>query len=389
MRLLHVVSSVDPKQGGVAETIRTRGAELLLMGHSVEVASLDAPDSPGIRNYPMPLHALGPTTSKWHYTPRLVPWLRAHAHRFDAVVVDGIWEYHGFATWRALAGTRTPYFVLPHGMLGLWFKRTYPLKHAKKWIAWALFDYRLLRDAKGVLYACEEERLQSRRSFWLYRAKERVVAFGTAKPPEDGDAMRAMFFAQHPQLQGKRLLLFMGRIHVVKGIDLLLAAFALVMAADPNLQLVIAGPGDEALLATLRTRADQLLIQERVSWLGMLNGPMKWAALHASQAFVLPSHHENFGVAVAEALGCGLPALVSNQVNIWREIEAGHAGFVAPDTVEGTEDNLRRWLAQSPAQLSALSDAARQTYQRHFTTRGMAEGLVSTIAAMSATPPPR
>jgi glycosyltransferase involved in cell wall biosynthesis len=385
MRLLHVVSSVDPKQGGVAETIRTRGEKLVAMGHSVEVASLDAPDSPGIRDYALPLHAMGPTVSKWHYTPRLIPWLRENAHRFDAVVVDGIWEFHGFATRRALAGLATPYFVLPHGMLGLWFKQTYPLKHAKKWIAWTLYEHRLLRDATGVFFASEQERRGAGQSFSLYQARERVVPFGTATPPQNADELRAIFFAQHPQLKGKRVLLFLGRIHVVKGVDMLLAAFARVMNEDPNLHLAIAGPGEEALVEQLRQQAKALSLDSRVTWLGMMKGPLKWATLYASHAFVLPSHHENFGVAVAEALGCGVPALISNQVNIWREVVDGQAGFAAPDSVDGTESNLRRWLAQTPDELAELAAAARRTYQRHFTVEAMATGLVNEIQTLSRT----
>src|SRR5206468_2813608 len=118
--------------------------------------------------------------------------------------------------WWALHNTTTPYFVYTHGMMGPWFKRTYPLKHYKKWLYWFWADYRVLRDAAAVLFTCEEERRLARQSFWLYRCDECVVSYGTAGPSGDRDAQHALFTAQFPELRGKRVLVFLGRIHVVK-----------------------------------------------------------------------------------------------------------------------------------------------------------------------------
>src|SRR5262249_6303466 len=133
----------------------------------------------------------------------------AHAAAFDAVVVNGLWQYHGFGTRLALRRLDMPYHVFTHGMLDPWFKRAYPLKHLKKWLYWPWAEYRVLRDAAGVLFTSEEERLLARQSFWLYHAKEHVVAYGTSAPPQNGDALREAFLATHPQLRGKRIVLFL------------------------------------------------------------------------------------------------------------------------------------------------------------------------------------
>ena len=379
MKLLHVVPSIDPRQGGVAESIRTRGLKLVELGHFVEVASLDAPNSPAAQDYALPLHALGPAIAKWSYSSRLVPWLRKNAMRFDAIVVDGIWQFHAVAVWRVLAQQRVPYFVLPHGMLGSWFKRTHPFKHAKKWVSWLLFEYWILRDATCVLFASEEERVQAGKSFWLYRARERVLSVGTAPPPLDREQLVSSLLAVHPALARERVVLFLGRIHKIKGVDVLIQAFARVAVETPDLRLAIAGPGDEALLNRLRQLTRELEMEKRVTWMGMLDAPMKWGALYASAALALPSHHENFGVVVAEAMACGVPVLISDQVSIWREIDACGGGFVAPDTIEGTERNLRRWLALDDAALVKLGNAAHDTYERHFRIEAMAESLVDAI----------
>lgn len=361
------------------EGVRQRGLRLIELGHSVQVASLDDPAAPFLRDYPLPVHALGPMRSSYGYTPRLLPWLRAHAHEFDAVVVNGLWQYHGLGAWRALRGASVPYFVFTHGMLDPWFKRTYPLKHLKKWLYWPWAEYRVLRDARAVLFTSEEERLQARLSFWLYRARERVVAYGTSTPPQDAARLREVFLSAHPALRGRRLLLFLSRIHEKKGCDLLLAAFARVAAGSPDLHLVMAGPDQSGWVAQLQQQARSAGIDQRVTWTGMLQGDMKWGAFHASDAFVLPSHQENFGISVAEALGCGLPVLISDKVNIWREVSADEAGLVAPDTTEGTAQLLERWAALPADERQRMRAQATACFERRFTVDAMAQSLLDII----------
>src|SRR5258706_5140390 len=136
-------------------------------------------------------------------------------------------------------------------MLDPWFKRAYPLKHLKKWLYWPWGDYRVLRDARAVLFTSDEERLQARRSFWLYRANEEVVAYGTTAPPENAVALREGFLSMHPELRGRRLLLFLSRIHEKKGCDLLVRAFAELAGTEPTLHLVMAGAGPFAVRVLL------------------------------------------------------------------------------------------------------------------------------------------
>ncbi len=380
MRILHILSSVNPDGGGPTEGVRQRGVRLTEMGHTVEVVSLDDAAETFLGEFPLKVHALGPPKGSYRYSDKLVDWLLAHARNYDAVVINGMWQYHSFGAWRALRKLRVPYFVFTHGMLDPWFKATYPLKHLKKWLYWPWADYRVLRDARAVLFTSEEELLQARKSFWLYRAKEHVIAYGTRTPPDNAAELRETFLTAHPHLRGRRVLLFLSRIHEKKGCDLLVKAFAVVAASDPALQLVIAGPDQTGWVSVLKSLAEQHGVADRISWPGMLRNDMKWGAFYAAEAFVLPSHQENFGIAVAEALGCGLPALISDKVNIWREVESSGAGLVAPDTLDGTVTLLRRWLAFTPAERAGMAVAARGLFMRRFTVDAMATGLLDVVA---------
>lgn len=359
--------------------VNTIGSELTRLGHTQEIVCLDAPDETFVINHQRKVYALGSSQNGYRYSPALVPWLRTHARNYDAVIVDGLWQHHSFGTWRALAGSGIPYFVFTHGMLDPWFKRTYPLKHLKKWLYWPWAEYRVLRDATAVLFTCEEERLLARESFWLYRCNEAVTAFGTSSPPIDASRLKADFLSKHPQLEGKRLLLFLGRIHKKKGCDLLIEAFTQVARKCPDLHLIIAGPDQTGWMAELKQQASRHGIDDRITWPGMLEGDEKWGAYYASELFCLPSHQENFGIVVAEALACGKPVMISNKVNIWREIESDHAGIVHDDTVEATTQALQQWLDFMPETRLAMSQAARYCFDSRFRIDRVAESLVSII----------
>lgn len=389
MKFLHVIPTVDPRGGGPMEGLRHMGQQLQQWGHQVEVACADDPAAPWVANHPLTVHALGPGKGKYGYAPRLLPWLREHAAQYDLVVVNGLWQYHGLATHRALRASGQPYVVFTHGMLDPWFKRTYPLKHLKKWLYWPWAEYRLLRDAAYVLFTSEDERLLARESFWLYQANERVTAYGTSQPPPRHPELAEGFLRQFPALRGQRVLLFLSRIQEKKGCDLLIEAFAAVASNDERLQLVMAGPDQSGWVATLQAQAQRLGVAHRVHWTGMLQGDLKWGAFQAAEAFVLPSHQENFGIAVAEALGCGLPVLISDKINIWREIEQAGAGFVATDTVAGTQSTLLRWLALDGPARAAMGQHALRLFDERYTVRAMAQSLLEVahdVAASSGRP---
>ena len=383
MKVLHILPSVDPKGGGPMEGVKQYGHRFEELGHHVEVMTLDDPTESCVAEYPLKVHALGPAFGSYSYTAKLAPWLELHAKDYDVIIINGLWQYHGFGAWRVLQKMKVPYFVFTHGMLDPWFKHTYPLKHLKKWLYWPWAEYRLLRDASAVLFTCEEERLLARKSFWLYKVREAVINYGTGTPPENAEALKAVFYEAYPQLKNKRVLLFLSRIHKKKGCDLLIDAFAKVANQDAGLCLVMAGPCHTDLINQLKTQAQHLGMADRITWPGMLQGDLKWGAFYASEAFVLSSHQENFGIAVAEALGCGLPVLISNKVNIWREIELDGAGIVNADTLEGTEQTLRQWLAMDADSCLKMSQQAKLTFIQRFTVDAMAQSLIATIVKYS------
>jgi hypothetical protein len=182
LKILQLVHTLDPKVGGVSAAVLDLSRGLASRGHKIDIVVLDDPGAPWLANIGLSGQALGSGLTSYRYSPKLFPWLKEHGGDYDCVIVNGIWQYLSFAAWRRYSRSKIPYFVFPHGMLDPWFKETFPLKHLKKWLYWPWADYRVLRDATAVVFTSEEERLLARKSFWLYRAREKVSPLGVETP---------------------------------------------------------------------------------------------------------------------------------------------------------------------------------------------------------------
>jgi glycosyltransferase involved in cell wall biosynthesis len=360
---------MSPKHGGPPEAVRQMAQAHKEHGVEIEIATLDGPEEAFLKEVPCKVHALGPVRTKYGWSPALLRWLKTYVHEYSGVVINGIWQYHTLASWRATQEKKVPYLVFPHGALDPWFQESYPLKHLKKCLYWRPFQYPALRDAKAVLFTTQTENEQALISFRPNRWNGLVVPYGTNPPTGDPEAHREAFFSHCPALRGRRFLLFIGRIHEKKGCDLLVDAFSRIASATPDLHLVLAGPDQVGLKARLQKQASTLGVSDRVHFPGLLQGDAKWGAFYASEAFILPSHQENFGIAVAEALACAKPVLISNKVNIWQDISTDEVGIVEEDTVEGTHRMLLRWLRLTESQRKTMAEKALRCFTARYSMK--------------------
>jgi len=382
LKILQLVHTLDPSVGGVAAAVLALSRGLARRGHKLDVVVLDEPDVVAAVADRGPadnitVHALGSGLTSYRYSRTLWPWLRQHGGDYDRVIVNGIWQYLSFAAWRRYAGSSVPYYVFPHGMLDPWFKETFPLKHLKKWLYWPWAEYRVLRDAAAVIFTAEEERFQARKSFWLYRCREKVSPLGVEAPLISSNA-KSEFLSRYPQLQNSRNFLFLGRLHPKKGCDILLEAFARFRSND-SISLILAGPDQVGWESDLRRQVTRLNLTTRVVFTGMLEGSMKQGAFASAEAFVLPSHQENFGISVVEALAVSVPVLISNRVNIWREIEADRAGYVESDDLAGTTRLVQRWIDTAPAEREMNRQNARRCFEQRFEINRAVDSLLQIL----------
>ena len=188
-----------------------------------------------------------------------------------------------------------------------------------------------------------------------------------------------MFLEYFPHLCGKRIFLFLSRIHPKKGVDILIEAFAEVASEDHSLHLVIAGPDQVGLQESLQQRSDELGISEHITWPGMLSGDLKWGAFRCAELFCLPSHQENFGIVVAEALACGLPVVIAEPVNISADVATANAGIVHADTAISTTKALQQWLSMTPADRAEMGERGRKLFADRYDFASVAKNLIPVL----------
>jgi glycosyltransferase involved in cell wall biosynthesis len=389
MHLLHIIDSFSPATGGPPEAVRQLIQATRASGTEVEVVCLDNPHAEFLRDIDCPVHALDESyLGRFAFSPRLWRWLRANAGRYDAMVMNGIWSFPGVALFFAARRAGKPYGIFTHGALDPWFNRRYPLKYVKKLLYWPV-QYAVLRHARAVFFTTRTERDLAKTSFRPNHWNSVVVPYGITEPEEARDGPEAQieeFYGKLPKLRGRRFFLFLGRIHEKKGCDLLIKAFAQVADAATDVDLVIAGPDQMGMQAKLKRLAEQLGVGSKVHWPGMIAGNVKWGALRACDAFVLPSHQENLGVSVVEALAVGRPILISRQVNLWPEIKDDGVGLADEDTLEGTVRLLRRWFELLPADRAAMAARALPCFTARFSMKHAAAAINDAFDSVKSMP---
>ncbi|MCX6053871.1 MAG: glycosyltransferase [Chloroflexi bacterium] len=379
MRILHIVSSLDPVYGGQPEVVKQLIPALSALGHQNEILTLDE----FIYHFPEPnlitVISLAPSYGKYNLNFKLIPWLLKNVDLFDCVICHGIWQFQSYGTWLASRFKYFPFFVYVHGALNPWFRITYPLKHLKKWLYWPWAEYFVLKSANGVLFTSEGEKKQAANSFWLYKVNPVVVNSGIKDPDSNPIRAKEVFQTRYPDLKDKEVFLFMGRIHPIKGCDNLLKVFSEFTGNNPKLHCIMAGPDVIGWVPSLKELAKELNIEDRITWAGMLEGELKWGAIYSASCLILPSHTENFGLVVAESLACGTPVILTNKVNIWEIIENEKAGFVADDTIEGLRNSLQKWIDLNINKQNEMKENARKCFINYFEININAQKLIDSL----------
>lgn len=386
MRILQVIASMNPKHGGVCQGIRNTVPELQKMGVESEVVCLDDPNSDYLGQDAFAIHALGKSKKLWGYHKDLIPWLLSNFSKYDVVVVNGLWLYQSHAAIKAMLAYRKTHdvspkvYVMTHGMLDPYFQtaKDRKLKALRNKLYWKVLENKVVNEADGILFTCEEELLLARTTFPNYKPKREInVGYGIQPPPANIEGMREAFASHVPDWNSKPFLLFLSRIHPKKGVDMLINAYRKLEEEFEEVpQLIIAGPNEHEYGKEMQTLGAD---SPNIIFSGMLSGDAKWGAFHESETFVLSSHQENFGIAVVEALACSKPVLISNKVNIWREIEKGKGGIVKSDSQDDTYQLLKEWILLNQKEKNQMSLDAGSVYQAHFTISSATEKYLQGI----------
>jgi glycosyltransferase involved in cell wall biosynthesis len=394
VKILNIIGSVDTRNGGTTDHVFASSRVWARHGHDCHVLCLDPPDAVCVTRSPIVTFALGPRSKlywrlarifpflRYGYTPALNRWLRLNAQNYDAIILNGLWNFTSYGSWRALRNLNVPYYVCPHGMLDPWLKQARPARHFLRMVFWRLFERNVLRDARGVFFASDEERRLAAEVFFRRDSHSYVVGYGAEDAQGNPDAQKSAFLSDLPNLRGRRLILFLGRIHPKKGLDLLIKAFAMLADEFTAFDLIVAGPDDSNMERQLTKIAADFGVTERIHWTGMLTGDKKTGAFASCDFFVLPSHQENFGIAVVEALAVAVPVLITKKVNIWREVESSGGGHAVADDVGGVVEGLKHMCGLPPPKLATMRINARKCFLERFNIEKNATELADIMAKL-------
>lgn len=331
MRILHVIPSLAARDGGPAKAAVEMCRELLRRGEHPEIYTTNA-DGEGYLDVPLgrPIAVRGVYVTYFpinggHYYKfswSMAAALRANVPLYDVVHINSLYQFPSTIAAHYCRKYGVPYIVRPHGTLDPYLYQRHPLR---KRIYETLVERRNLANAAAVHFTSTEEMELAKSLDLRFRG---VVAPLGLETTRNGPADSQAAAATRAEFAGKKIVLFMSRINFKKGLDILARAFGEVHRRRKDAHLVIAGPDNDGYSGTVRKCLKEAGVSDAVTFVGMVLNERKSALLSCADLFVLPSYSENFGIAVVEAMAAGLPVVISNRVNIWREIQEANAGLV-------------------------------------------------------------
>ncbi|QJC53338.1 glycosyltransferase [Paenibacillus albicereus] len=369
MKILHVIANLAPRYGGPAKAGMEMSAALAARGHDVTIFTtnqdgdgvLEVPTDRIIRKNGVDVRYFPVVQPKfWRTSPAMAAALKKEIPNFDIVHIHSLYLFHGMAAGHYARKHGVPYIVRPHGTLD---PVMYARHRYRKKIMETLFEDRNIRLADALHYTTEEELLLAEP--YVHGSPGFVVPNGVNSSDYRELPPKGTFRSRYKLLEGKKMLLFFSRINFKKGLDVLVEAFREIHRRHPDTVLVLTGPDDENYGQKVREWLKAASLSEFAIFTGMLTGADKLAVLRDADLFLLPSYSENFGIAVVEAMACGVPVVISDKVNIWREVVAEGAGLATPVDPAQVADAASR-LLDDPELREQMGERGRAMVSQYY-----------------------
>jgi glycosyltransferase involved in cell wall biosynthesis len=366
LQWLAVVAHIDPRFGGMAAAVpklsscisSSEDVQVALAAFCVEdeVAPIKSCSDLNLTSWPLSRKA-------WLRDRQLSQRFSSLAQTMDGVHIHGLWDQSTQIGASVARSKKLPYVISAHGMLEPWALNN---KKWKKWIYSALIERSNVSNA-NCLHALTHAEANNYRQYC--RAGTVAVIPNGVEVPED--ISPSPFFSQYPQLRGKRIVLFLGRIHFKKGLDILVKAWRKIALNHPDAHLVLAGPDSEDSRFSVAAMIGDDELEERVTFTGMLQDSLKWSAFAAAECFVLPSYSEGLSIAALEAMGAGVPVILSDRCNL-PEVAQHKAGWIIPANENSLRTAIEELLENSSTANRAIGQRGRALVQERYTWKRVA-----------------
>ena len=381
MRIIHVIDDLSEQAGGPAQACIEMARSVAARGHHVAIytfgdrrpawltQSASLPFS--CRHQGVDVHlSPGRSTSWTSISPRFYAALLRAIPTADLVHVHVLYGFHLWAAWRICRQHGIPLVVRPCGILNAYTSSVQAFGARLYEMA---FQRRLLRQATLMHYTTDQEADDA--STYVQNPSRAVVPLGVNVAAYERLPPRATFDSVYPEAAGRKIVLYFGRLHRKKRLDLVIGATAAARNNGHDVHLIIAG-SDDGVEAECRALVGELGLGERVTFTGLLVNHAKRLVFGGADVFVLPSMTENFGIAVAEAAASGIPLLISEHVNIAPSFAERDAAIIVQTHLGSVVEGLER-LLQDQVAATAMARRAKQVVEDKFTWDRIATDLVA------------
>ncbi len=333
-------------------------------------------------------------TTGWQFSWQMTRALKKNLKSFDIVHIHAVWNYPTAVAGHYCRLYKKPYIIATRGTL---YPYTLSKKFWKKWFYYHFIAKRDLEGATAIHYTTEDE-AEGCHPFLGLKNQAIIIPNGVDlsefKDYGLGDygvrgrelSLRESLRNRYPILKDKKIILFLGRIHWKKGLDLLIKAYAKLVKERDDVHLLIAGNDEDGYSKKVKTWLKEFSIpfistKARVTFTGMLTGKEKLEAYSGSDIFVLPSYSENFGMSVIEAMACGVPVVISNKVGIYKEIQGNKAGIVVDTNAESLYKGIKLLLDNSELR-KEIANNGEKLVEEYYDIDKVAERMIKAYVEM-------
>ena len=318
---------------------------------------------------------LGPAVGDFGFNIKLLFWLNKNKKKYDKFIIHGLWHFN---TLLARLIIKKNYYVFTHGQLDPFFSTQF-LKKIKKKIYWYFVERKNLLKAESILLTSENEKKSLTKTYVdTIGINKKVVDYGILYPKIDLNISKKLFFKKFSYLKNKEFFLYLGRFHQKKGCEILIKSIKKIIDKNINIKVLMVGPSNEYRKNLIKL-SNSLNLKDTIFWSDHLSYNLKWGAILNSQAMLLSSHGENFGVSLVESLSMGRPVITTNKVNICRYIENANAGLVARNNINSFSTEIEKFLLMKNKFKKKMRINSFKCFNKYFNLRYNQKKFISIL----------
>ena len=359
-KILSIIDSLNPKDGGPSHSLFDMALsnkqnnidhDILYIGKKQKINHLS-----GIK-----IISLNDSIFKYGISLKLIFWLYQNKNNYNLFIIHGLWQ---FITLLSRIIIPNKYLVFTHGMLDPYFKSE-KFKSFKKKIYWNIFEKKNLIKAKFVLLNSIKEKKQINNTFVNTNGiKFKLINYGIYPKDINFKKSKLKFYSKFKFLKNYKLIVYIGRIHPKKGLDILIDAFEKI--DNKEYILLIAGDINNKYAKTLIQKVKDRNNSKKIIFTNFLKGEIKWGAISNAASTILPSHGENFGVSVVESLLVGTPVICSNKVGTSKQIKDSNAGIIVKNNKRSLYQGIIKFINLSQKKKIDLSKNSTTCFNKNF-----------------------